>query len=462
MELDSKIQTVLVEGSGVDALLAALTIRRMLPGLNVILREQAGDDNPIGESTTPFLLNHLTGPCGIRVQDLFRLARPTMTLGFRYRWGLRGDFLRSFDASPSLTLPGASCEAGRVSAIDQESSFSVGEALMRARRVPPVQRAKGGVTGLQIKPERMADLLRRACQSTGVTFGDGVDADDVLVVRTHGEPDEDAEWIGESDLPIGHGCVTGLRRRANDRLNAFSTVETQEDGWSWRIEHEDLVGIGFAYDARHLDHDAARSWLRGKLGEPVGEIVTQRWRVGRHASPWSENGVVVGNAAGFVSPFTGIRLPLLVHEVQTLGRLLAETHSRPGQESRKLYNRIIGRARDEITDFAGLHLANSGREDSEFWVQAGKDASTGEHSGLLDLFRVAGPSGLIVNALPTVPGVLGIGSWVASFVGLGIPFAGQDEVSETDRTAWKQFTCELENRARKAQTHEQGLATARG
>jgi hypothetical protein len=338
---------------------------------------------------------------------------------------------------------------------------------MRARKVAPVETpghggTGGGFTGLQIRPDRFADLLRRACSAAGVTFDDESTEETALVVRTTGDPAAADDFIEAPGMPVGRRAVTGLRKRASDRLNPYATVETQANGWSWRIEHDNSIGIGLAYNPQHLDDGQARDWLRSKLGEPVGEIITHDWTPGRVATPWSDQQVVIGNAAGFVAPLTGFRLPLLVLEAQTLCRLIREMGHRPGRESRGLYARIIGRARDELRDFTGLYLGHPGRADDGFWQTAASTASVGNHADVLDLFRVAGPSGWIVNALPTVPGVIGIGSWVASFLGLGIDFAGRGTIGDQDRAAWKSVAGELASRARRGVEHEQALVAARG
>ncbi|GAA5476781.1 hypothetical protein Hhel01_00256 [Haloferula helveola] len=461
MELGSEIRSVVVEGSGYDPYLAALAFKRMLPDLKVGVRCREGSSNPIGEVASPFLLRQLIGSFGIREVDLHTFGRPTWCLGFRFLWGARGEFIQSFDTAPFRKIPKSEIEAGFLSATDDQRSFSIGEALIRLKKVLPPGVSGDGITGLQVRPEPFTDLLQRACAAVGVeTTPEGEIADGGLLVRTDAAADRD-DWIEPKDGTVAWRSVTGLRRRSNERMLPFCTVQAHPSGWSWRMDHDDSMGIGFAYDPECVSDDDAREWLLERLGKPAGELRVTDWHGGRTSNPWKADSVHIGDAAGFVQPLSGMRLSLLVHEVQTMCRFMIETGMRPGEQSRRLYKDVIGRARDEIRDFEALHFRYPDDPDSECWKKVSSTTGLGEHEELLGVFESIGPSAKLVNALPTIPGVVGINSWVATFLGLGVPFRGRGEVSEADRAVWRTSLGELEANARRGADSERALVAAR-
>ncbi len=459
MELSSKIQTVKIEGSGPDPWLVALVVKRHLPQLEVEVHDRGGPVDPIGETTTPYFTRQLLGPLGIRPIDLHRLARPVWTLGFRCRWGRREEFHRAFDLNPVGLLPGTDCGMGFLAARADFTGASVGQALMQARRMPSIDPGRGSgpvdaMAGLQLDPERFGAMLRKACEVVGVRSGTEDSIADLRIETERGEGDfVDAPFASRR-------AVTGTRHRASESIRPYAGLETHASGWWWRVEHDDRIGLGFAFDPDELSDEEARKILADRLGDPVGDLRIHEWRCGHRVQPWSEGSLLVGDAAGRFEPMTGMRLPLLLHEAQTFCRIVGEANGEPGEACRALYNGALVRGRREIGDFISLHYRHAGRDEA-FWKRAGERAAYGGMKRLIDLYGTTGPSGYILNAIPGFPGTMGGESWIAAMVGLGLPFQADFEPSPEAGKAWEAAVAENERRARQGSEPERALAAAR-
>ena len=105
------VQHVVVAGSGTNAFLAAATLRRLLPGLQVTLLHDpsAPPPDPVGESTTPAVLQHLCAALGLQgnpknrytLIDPFKSSNVQDFLGLCQRVGVDARFVAESD----LTCP---------------------------------------------------------------------------------------------------------------------------------------------------------------------------------------------------------------------------------------------------------------------------------------------------------------------------------------------------------------------
>src|SRR5437588_498003 len=87
------IQNVLVLGAGSAGLIAALSLKRKIPELNVrIVRSPDIGVIGVGEGTTPNFPRHLFDYLGISRRRFYEMAEPTWKIGIRFLWGPRGRF----------------------------------------------------------------------------------------------------------------------------------------------------------------------------------------------------------------------------------------------------------------------------------------------------------------------------------------------------------------------------------
>ena len=489
--IPSLAKHILVAGSGTDALLSAVTLKRLLPGLQITLLRDAGAPPSAGpgETTTPAVLQHLVNGAGVNGADIHLQGRPVWTLGHKLMWGARGSFFRAFDAPFGHQLPGYRTETGFLAAESGLDASSQGAALMAAGKLFPRDGSKAfkpleGITGLNFRGETLEAMLLRACFTAGVKVRDGKIAGftrdpDTLVLEggvtlsadlyldaTGSEARlstlaENTAWKSYSDACPCTRAATVMRRRGSEPIRPFTTLETLDAGWRWRIEHDDAVGLGFAFHPDHISEDEACAELIAKAGDSSLVPRVQRWNCGRRETPWTGSVVAVGDASGFVEPLTSLRLLHLIRHLQWFARVLADSDGMVGPRAREVYNRIAGQAWDENRDFVAIHYQFNAAGKSAFWQMARESAAAVDHAELVNLYQSVGPSSVLANCLPAWPGVVGIEAWLAALIGLGVPFRHHPEIPAAEKTAWSSHCEQLRQMARQAVPAELCLGAAR-
>lgn len=87
------IRQVLVLGGGSAGFIAAMTLKKRLPELEVtVIRSKEIGIIGVGEGTTVAIPKHLHGYLGLDQGEFYRKAEPTWKLGIRFIWGKRPFF----------------------------------------------------------------------------------------------------------------------------------------------------------------------------------------------------------------------------------------------------------------------------------------------------------------------------------------------------------------------------------
>lgn len=85
------VRSVLVLGSGSAGLLAALALKKRIPGLSVrVLSSSRLGIIGVGEGTVPSVPDFIHRYLGFDECDFFREVDPVFKLGIRLRWGGAG------------------------------------------------------------------------------------------------------------------------------------------------------------------------------------------------------------------------------------------------------------------------------------------------------------------------------------------------------------------------------------
>ena len=91
------VQSITVLGGGSAGFIAALTLKKRLPHLEVTLLRSPGIGIiGVGEGTTPYFPSHFHDYLKIDQASFYREAEPVWKLGIRYLWGPRESFNYSF------------------------------------------------------------------------------------------------------------------------------------------------------------------------------------------------------------------------------------------------------------------------------------------------------------------------------------------------------------------------------
>jgi tryptophan halogenase len=485
------IQNVVVLGAGSAGLLAAVTLKRKLPGLAVtVLRSPDIGTIGVGEGTTPNFVAHFMDFLGVQPALFHRVAEPTWKLGIRFLWGPRDHFDYSF--APNLDsrwsdLPrsnGYYLEHGFDAGNQAGALMSAGKAFTRLPDGSPdmqpwfayhienhkliallemlardlgVELLDARVTGVERGPAGVAAL---ACEDgrrfAADLFIDASGFRSELLGKALEEP-----FVPFSDSLFCDRAVVGGWERREGPVLPYTTAETMDAGWCWRIDHEHQVNRGYVYSSAAIsDDDAAAEFLRKNPAIPTAPRVV-RFRSGYHRRAWVDNVVAIGNAAGFVEPLEATALMLVCNACMDLARLLDQIGTSPTPSMQALFNTRSRTAWEEIRGFLALHYKFNTRLDTPFWQHCRGETDVSSVAGLLEFYRENGPSGFGRHLLPATTSDFGIEGYLAILVGNAVPHRNLHRAGPAELARWERHREDHRRAARSGVDVREALACIR-
>jgi tryptophan 7-halogenase len=413
--LDSKTRSVGVVGGGTAGYFAALALKRRFPALEVcVLESKTIPIIGVGEATTTLLPPFLHGQLGLDVEALYAAVKPTWKLGIKFEWGAPGSFFTYpfGDADPLV----AAAQDGHL------RNQSLTSMLMTGDRSPLIREADGSVTSLlgrlkwayHLHNAPFVAFLAQAAAARGVVHVEG--KIDRVETSAGGERVEalhladgrrltfdlyvDASGFGSllmekalrseflsyaSSLFCDTAVVANVPH--GDLVRPYTTAETMDAGWCWRIAVEAEDHRGYVFSSAFLDEGRAIDELRAK-NPGASEPWVVRFRSGRHRHFWKGNTVAIGNAYGFVEPLESTALHMVVIE---LGYLLGCLDEGAAADEVAWANERVGAHWDSLRWFLSVHYKFNGRLETPFWRAARAEVDIGELQGAVDRFRATGP-----------------------------------------------------------------------
>ncbi len=411
------VRSVIVVGGGTAGYFAALALKRELPCLDVTIIESS--KIPIigvGEATTTLMPPFLHQTLGIDINELYREVRPTWKLGIKFEWGLPGAYYFAYPFGATSPLEAYAHDGS----IDHQSVVAM---MMAADRTPIIMGSTGEPVSLlpqtkfayHLDNKTFVAFLTKLAKREGIhhidaeitQVGSSADGESVerlvlddgrelradlyvdatgfralLIEKTLGSP-----FISYASTLFCDCAVVGQVPQAGP-IQPYTTAQTMDAGWCWRIPVEGEDHRGYVYSSAHLTADEAQEEMRAK-NPSMGDTWTVRFRSGRHQEFWKGNTVAVGNAYGFVEPLQSTALHMVIIEISyLLGGLRGAAHDQP---DRAFANKGVGGHWDFLRWFLGIHYKYNHKKDTEFWRDC---RQTVEVSGLLPLierFHSVGP-----------------------------------------------------------------------
>ncbi len=383
------MRSVGVIGGGTAGWLTALALKKRFPDLAVTLVESP--DIPIigvGEATTTLMPPFLHQELGLDIVSLFERVKPTFKLGIKFEWGER-DFCYPFgDTDP---LRAAACDGN----LDQQSLTGM---LMLANRIAPqlLPRQKFAYhldnapfvaflaeNAAGIAHERMTidqvmvshgqiDCLRGARELRFDLYVDATGFRSLLL--------EEALHSSFIDYSSSLFCDRAIVAAVPSTMQPYTTAETMNAGWCWRIpvHHEDHRG--YVHSSRFLDEESAIAEMRAK-NPGMGEPSIVRFRSGRHRDFWLQNVVAVGNSYGFVEPLESTALHMVIVELAYLVAVLA------GEIDLAFANESLALHWDFLRWFLAIHYKFNRRLDTPFWKTARAETNSSGLDEAIARFR---------------------------------------------------------------------------
>jgi tryptophan halogenase len=408
-----------VIGGGTAGHFAALALKKRFPDIEVtIVESSAVPIIGVGEATTTLMPPFLHGQLGLDVVELYEKVRPSFKLGIKFEWGLPGDYY--------FTYPFGAADPIEAHAFDHDlRAQSLLSLFMAADRAPIVRGPDGellslltqlkfayhlnnapfvdylatasvraGIRTIDMTIERVA--LREDGGVRAVVGGDGrelcfdffVDATgfrSLLIEKALGSPFQSYA----SSLFCDRAIVARAPQRGT--IEPYTTAETMECGWCWRIPVDGEDHRGYVHSSAFLSEDAALAEMQAK-NPGLGEPWVVRFRSGRHREFWCKNTVAVGNAYGFVEPLESTALHMVIIE---LGYLLAGLEAMADPAGDRNFPRFasdsVGAHWDYLRWFLSAHYKFNQRVDNPFWRAIRADVDVTGLEPALERFRATGP-----------------------------------------------------------------------
>ena len=473
------IQSILVLGGGSAGFLAAITLKRWLPRLNVtVLRSKDIGIIGVGEGTTVAVTNHLHGYLGLDPGEFHREVDPVWKLGGRLIWGSRPYFDYGFSQQLNHKYPDLPKSTGFY-AYDDMSDYGMHSAMMSRNRafrrddagLPIVD----GAFAYHLENETFVRWLEKTAARMGVTIMDGtvvdvkqgevgitalhlddgrsmsadlfVDASgfqSVLIRKALSEP----HISYKSSLWCDRAVVGGWDRQ-DEPIQPYTVLETMDAGWAWRIDHRRKINRGYVFSSAFLSDELAEREFRQKNPKLDSTRIVP-FTSGRHQRTWVKNVVAIGNAFGFVEPLEATSLGMICHFAQILGVLLHDTdgHVSPSQQS--LYNGILTSAFDNIRWFLSIHYKFNERLASSFWQECREKVDFSGAAPIVNYYQENGPTTLLRTPLLDPGDPFGTEGYLALLLGQKVPFRQSYVPSDEDQERWQAHRMSIRQMADRA------------
>ncbi len=466
------VQSIVVLGGGSAGFMAALTLKRKLPHLNVrVIRSPDIGVIGVGEGTTIAFPKHFFEYLRLKPQQFYAQAEPTWKLGIKFLWGSRREFYYTFSYEFQHRFPELSRNngfffndeylyAGRASAFmahdkafprrpDGTPEFHNNHAyhienhklvawLEKISREFGVEVTDATVTPVLGSTARAANgsiealVTEKGERLTADLFIDASGFRSELLGRALAEP-----YLSYSDALFCDRAVIAGWPRTDEPIKPYTTAETMDSGWCWQIEHEHWINRGYVYASPFLSDAEALAEFLKKNPKVANEPRVVKFRSGRYARHWVGNVVGIGNAVGFVEPLEATALQVICVEISTLADSLLDSQCEPNPTLARLYNDYNARAWDDIRDFLAVHYKFNTRLNTPFWQACRNDTALHGAEFLVDFYRENGPSVVAGAQLLHPSNSFGMDGYLALLVGQNIPHAKPFTPPSQEKNIWR-------------------------
>jgi tryptophan halogenase len=483
------IQHILVLGGGSAGFLVAITLKHRLPQLRVtVLRSKDIGIIGVGESTTIPLVNHLHEYLRMDLTEFYRLVQPTHKLAIRFLWGPRPYFDYGLNFQLDLRYQGFSkvigyysgdtLDFGRLSALmtrnkvflrlpDGRPNYNRDPAY-HLQNVPFVAFLEQYAQrqGVEIVDDTVVDVPQNDAGVAGLVLSSGttltadlyVDCSgfrSLLLGKALGEP-----FVSFKRSLFNDRAVIGPWKRTDEPIQPYTTAETMNAGWCWRIEHVDRVDRGYVYSSDFISDEEAEREFRQKNPKAT-ETRTVKFVSGRHERAWVKNVVAIGNASSFVEPLESTALGVICLDSHALAESLADVDRvvRPTQV--RLYNERGALLVDLVRRFLAVHYKFNTRLQTPFWRACVADVDLVGAEEYVEFYKEVGPSTLWRQMVLDGRDPFGFEGYLSMMIGMNIPYRRTYTIPEHEQRAWTELYNQWQADAEQALTVEETLRWVR-
>ena len=496
----SVIKSVVVLGGGSAGFIAAVTLKRRLPQLEVtVLRSADIGVIGVGEGTTAAFPRHFFENLKLKPKQFYADAQPTWKLGIKFLWGPHPEFYYAFMNEYDQRLPELSRHIGFYAGADagglgkdggEWASWTGSVSGLMAHdkafaRRPDGQPQFHNFFAFHVENKKLIGWLEKLSVELGVTVRDvtvkaerGPEGIAALVTDAGERITSDlfvdasgfrAELLGQAmgepftsyaDCLFCDRAVIGGWARTDEPIKPYTLAETMDAGWCWQIDHEHWINRGYVYSSKFLSDEAALREFLSKNPKVTTEPRVVKFRTGRYGRTWVDNVVGIGNAVGFVEPLEATALQVICVESITLADSLGESACAITPTLRQLYNLFNGRAWDDIRDFLAIHYKFNTRLDTPFWRACRAEAKLYGAEAMVSFYQENGPSSLSGQLLHS-SNSFGVHGYLSLLVGQGVPHMRGYKPTAKELESWRSRCRVWALEAKRAMDVKQCLAAIR-
>ncbi len=479
--MEQPVKKIIVLGGGSAGFLAAITMKRRLPQMDVtVIHSSKIPIIGVGEGSTFTMPQYLHGYLGIDPGVFHRLVQPTFKLGIRFLWGPRERFHYTFRPQLDARLPNQPKPNGFYC----EENFDFGEinAALMAHDKAFQRQGDGGPlvnpdVAYHLENVPFVEFLIKVAKETGVKIVDDevreVEQDEEGIRALHLESGKTAkgdlylDCSGFSSLLLGKAlkvpftdyssslfcdrALVGGWERTTEPLKPYTTAETMDAGWSWQIEHDHSINRGYVYSSHFISDEDAEAEFRGKNEKTIDPRLV-KYKCGAYQHSWVKNVVAIGNSNGFVEPLEATALAVICEHSAKLVQTLADADLRIHPTSRNYYNQITTRTWEGIRRFLALHYKFNTRIDNSFWESCREETDLCGAEEIIDYYQSSGPSTMWAEQAMGPGDPFGWEGYLVMLVGQKVPYKTSHQANRSETALWSSYLTEL------AQTASNGLS----
>ncbi len=488
--MSKRIEKVIVLGGGSAGFIAALTLKRRLPDLQVsLLRSPDIGVIGVGEGTTAVFPRHFFENLKLKPQQFYREAEPTWKLGIKFLWGPASHFFYTFAYEYQSRFAELSRNNGffyepNVGYAGQISALMAHDKVF-AKRPDGLPQFHNN-HAFHVENQKLVGWLDKVSREFGIEVrnttvraepgGDGIAAliteggerlvADLYVDASGFRSELLGRALGEPFLPYADTlfcdrAVIGGWARTDETIKPYTVAETMDCGWCWQIEHENWINRGYVYSSKFISDEAALREFLTKNPKVSNEPRVVKFTTGRYRRNWVGNVVGIGNAVGFVEPLEATALQVICVQCSTLVDSLIDSLGEPNPTLIELYNEYNARAWDDIRDFLAVHYKFNTRLDNPFWRACRSDTKLHGAEFLVRFYQENGPSVVAGSQLLHASNSFGMDGYLAMLVGQSVPHAKPFRPPPKELETWRARCYSWATEARRALDVKQCLEAIR-
>lgn len=267
-------------------------------------------------------------------------------------------------------------------------------------------------------------------------------------------------FISYSDSLFNDRAVVGGWPRTTEETRPYTTCETMNHGWCWRIDHENIINRGYVFSSAFVSEEEAIEEFRQK-NPLVKEVRVVKFRTGRRRKLWAENVVAIGNSGGFVEPLEATALQTIGAMAANLADVLHGSRGDPTPSLIRLYNQHATGLWDDVRDFLAIHFRYNTRLSTPYWRHCQTETALHRAAEFVEFYQENGPILVGAGHALSHDNAFGLEGYYALLTGQAVPYRNVYHPSSEELARWQQRQQEWRRLAAGALRTHEGMALIR-